>query len=195
MTAIDLPERRTLHRYALSTPLVSTLNGHGVMLVDLSLRGTRIRHTRGFALGACRLRFRWDDQQFDDVIQIVASTAVPGETIMFESRVRFGILSRESSDVIKHAITALDERKVADWLANLRGDYAGTQSSDRASAGFIGYVLNGSRWRRLRVDRDDELLNGFVVVATRSLRVRFGGVMTGACLTFSAFTANLLTPG
>jgi len=161
-----LPERRYIHRYPLHVPLEAALSGHKAVIVDLSLRGARIRHSRAISLGESRLRFRWEGLPFDDIVQVVASNVQSFEqTDVFETRVRFGSLSDQSTATLKTAVGTLRDHRMARWMANLHGEHTEThREHHHSTAAYVAYLLRNGRWHRQRVPANGvEPHHGFLI--------------------------------
>lgn len=104
----EITERRQIARYCLTVPLTATIKWNEAVIVDLSLRGARMRHPRAVALGDLRLRFHWGGVSFDEIVRIVSSRAVAGGGgIEFESGVQFGAMTDDSREALTGLVSAL----------------------------------------------------------------------------------------
>lgn len=162
-------ERRSAERLHVIVPLDATMNGKPVEIVDLSFGGARLRHSHGVARAHMRLRFTWNGAHFNEPVKLMSSrvVAVSERQTSYESRVAFHAVGAASSNVLRHAVRTLYDRRLATWMANLHGEEAAMPAAEAITNETSSYVvctLNGKEWRRrTRNSRGDDPKNGFVV--------------------------------
>jgi hypothetical protein len=102
-----LLERRKSRRFRLPSHLPVRIGRRDGILVDLSTRGARVRHSGSLELGTeLRLSFVFEQMRFSASARVLASRVVGFGTIdgagtSYESRLSFGDLPEEMMDVVK----------------------------------------------------------------------------------------------
>ncbi len=134
------------------------------MLVDLSMRGARIRHTVPVSRGASvRVSFTWGGVRFSSDAEVLASRMVSlGAAMSYQSRVRFRFLDHQSEKVLERALKEIAER---DRRGNLPGWNVTRLERAPAANSFIRCRLFGSWWETKITNDRTQPENGFVLRA------------------------------
>jgi len=99
--------RRRVDRIPLAVPLHASMNRQEVTILNLSLSGARIRHSRALGLGESRLRFASDDASFDEFVHLVSTETISiAGPMAFDSRVRFHASNDQSSAALSSAMAS-----------------------------------------------------------------------------------------
>lgn len=164
----DPQERRGAERLRIAgTVPVIFGRGDGV-LIDLSRRGARIRHSTPVRRGASvRISFEWERMRFSATAEVLAARVISlGTGPSYESRVRFISVEPDSEGVLAAALDDLAGRDVRRWVANLRGWSDESQSpAPRSSGSFIRCRLHGAWWERKCTGDTVQPANGFLLSA------------------------------
>jgi hypothetical protein len=165
---LDFGDRRRAERLHVSgTQEVLFGRGAGV-LVDLSRRGARIRHTAPVRRGASvRVSFTWAGARFSSDAEVLASRMVSlGSAMSYESRVLFPFIDHPSEKVLKSALEDITERDLRRSVANMLG---WNDDSQRESAplttSFIRCRLRGRWWEKKVTNDRTQPEDGFVLRA------------------------------
>lgn len=169
----DPRERRGAERLRVSgTVTVIFGRGEGV-LIDLSQRGARIRHSSPVRRGAtARISFEWQRQRFSATAEVLAARVISlGSGPSYESRVRFIAVDPESESVLAAALDDIAGRNVRRWVANLRGWSEDSQPPAvqplgvRLGGSYIRCRLHGSWWERKITGDTVQPIDGFLLPA------------------------------
>ena len=105
---VDKAERRRSRRLRLPSHLPVRVGRRNGILVDLSSRGARVRHSGSLELGSeVRLSFESGEERFTAVARVLASRVIgfgTADGTSFESRISFGDLSEEMVDLVKRLL-------------------------------------------------------------------------------------------
>lgn len=146
--------------------------GDGV-LVDVSARGAKIRHSTLVRRGASvRVSFEWDRARFSATAEVLASRVVSlqgtnGDTV-YESRLRFTGVLPEAQNVLSRMLAVLEGRDVRRWVANLRGWSDETESVAAPKLPAVSYLrcrLFGIRWEVKCTSDMTQPEDGFLIPA------------------------------
>lgn len=147
--SVDTRDRRRAERL-LVAGTVNVIFGRGAgVLVDLSQRGARIRHSAPVRRGASvRISFESAHARFAANAEVLAARVVSlGTGPSYESRVRFTSLDAASQRVLATAIEELTGRDLRRWVANLKGWSDEPQSPvAKPSGSFIRCRFRGDWW-------------------------------------------------
>src|SRR5215212_916960 len=176
MSAIEaLPpmERRTAERLSPASSLRVTVGRGTGSVIDISRGGMRVRHT-GLATRGAKLRvaFEWQNERFDATAEVLSSRVAglgDGSSIgtMFETRLRFANLREISNALLDQVLSAIRNRELRRWVANLRGWADDVRHDEGSTDGaFIRCRIIGIRWRTTWTQDSKQPENGFVVPAT-----------------------------
>ena len=162
----DPQERRGAERLRITgTVPVIFGRGHGV-LIDLSRRGARIRHSAPVRRGAsARISFEWERLRFSATAEVLAARVISlGTGPSYESRVRFISIDPDSEGVLATALDDIAGRDVRRWVANLHGwsEESGSPAP-RSSGSFIRCRLHGAWWERKCTADAVQPVNGFLL--------------------------------
>lgn len=139
--------------------------GHGV-IIDLSDRGARIRHSAPVRRGASvRVSFEWERARFSATAEVLAVRMIGlGSGPSYESRVQFTSVDASSQRVLAAALDGIAGRDMRRWVANLHGWSDEAPSPAAAHSGtFLRCRLRGKWWdRKLTSDRT-EPADGFLL--------------------------------
>ena len=138
------------------------------LLVDLSARGARIRHTAPVRRGALvRLSFTWAGGRFSADAEVLASRMVSlGAALSYESRVHFPFVDHPSGTVLTIALADLNERDLRRSVANLLGWPEESQrTAGPLTSSFIRCRLRGRWWERKITTDNTQPDDGFVLRA------------------------------
>lgn len=166
-------ERRTAPRLRLAEPVPAIIGRGAGLLVDLSERGAKIRHTGTILRGSTvRISFAWGAHRFSANAEVLASRVVAlgagkeGGTT-YESRMRFIAVSPESEDVLQRALEEIAGRDMRRWVANLRG--WGEEPLPATPALVTGSFLRcryiGMKWQRKVTHDATQPKDGFLLPA------------------------------
>jgi PilZ domain len=168
---LDSHNRRAHERLRLSDN-VSVVFGRGDgVLVDLSVRGARIRHYAPVRRGASvRVSFEWERYRFSSTAEVLASRMISlGVGPSYESRVRFTSIDADSEAVLVTALEGIHGRDVRRWVANLRGWNDETPAAlPRSTGSFIRCRLHGIWWERKCTKDTTQPDDGFLLPAESS---------------------------
>lgn len=166
-------ERRSTPRLRVAGTIPALIGrGEGV-LIDLSERGAKLRHSTMVRRGAVlRVSFEWDRSRFSASAEVLASRLVSlGDEktpAMYESRLRFTNVDTAAAQVLARTLDAIAGRDARRWVANLRGwsDEIASNVTQLTSASFIRCRLAGIRWE-VKCTRDaTQPEDGFVLPST-----------------------------
>lgn len=166
--SVHRQERRLVERLRVAST-VSVIFGRGAgVLVDLSQRGARIRHSAPVRRGAAvRVSFESAHARFSANAEILASRVIGlGTGPSYESRVRFTSLDAISERALAKAIDEIAGRDIRRWVANLKGwgDEAQLPVPVPVSNGsFIRCRLRAERWERKNTNDTRQPSDGFLL--------------------------------
>jgi hypothetical protein len=146
---------------------------HDGTLVDLSLRGMRLRHEGPLSRGAgVRVSFTWEKERFAAQGEVLATRVVTlggndGEAAIFESRLRFVSMALEDVDALARIMTDMACRELRAWVGNFHGTPEPflTQPETRV-AGFIRCRFIYRRWEKKWTRDAAQPTDGFTLPAT-----------------------------
>ncbi|HKR62962.1 MAG TPA: PilZ domain-containing protein [Thermoanaerobaculia bacterium] len=171
-------ERRTAPRLRVTESL-PVFVGRGVgTLVDLSATGARVRHAVQAQRGSnVRLTFEWHGERFGATAEVLSSRVVSlgnGESpTIYESRLRFRLLTDAARDLLDRVLVAIENEDVRRWVANLRGWNAGESASPARipiKGSYLRCRLLGRRWERKWTQDASQPNDGFVLPETTGPR-------------------------
>lgn len=138
--------------------------GEGI-LVDLSQRGARIRHSAPVRRGAhVRLSFAWSTARFSANAEVLASRMIAiGNGPSYESRVRFTSVEPQSDAVLARALEDIAQRSMRRWVANLHGWNDEPHAAPIITGSYIRCRLHGSWWERKCTTDTTQPADGFLV--------------------------------
>jgi len=172
----DPRERRVAERLRVGGA-VTVIFGRGEgVLIDLSQRGARIRHSTPVRRGtSARISFEWERRRFSATAEVLAARVISlGAGPSYESRVRFTAVDPESENVLAAALEAIAGRNVRRLVANLRGWSDDSQAlaaqtpAGKLSGSFIRCRLHGSWWERKITSATLQPVDGFLLPAESS---------------------------
>jgi hypothetical protein len=162
----DSQDRRRAERLRVAgTIAVIFGRGQGV-LIDLSQRGARIRHSSPVRRGAsARLSFEWERLRFSATAEVLAARVISlGAGPSYESRVRFTAIEPDSESVLAVALAGIAGQNVRRWVANLRGWNEDSQSPVAQPTGsYIRCRLHGGWWERKCTSDTTQPADGFLL--------------------------------
>jgi hypothetical protein len=167
-------DRRTAPRLRVADPLPAIIGRGAGLLVDLSERGAKIRHTATVVRGSTvRISFAWSGWRFSANAEVLASRVVSlgssqnGGTT-YESRMRFIAVSPENEDVLQRALEEIAGRDMRRWVANLRGWGDAPAPPPRAVSSYLRCRYLSMRWQKKVTPDVTQPEDGFVVPAETS---------------------------
>jgi hypothetical protein len=171
--SLESIDRRSAPRLRVAGTIPAYIGrGEGV-LIDLSERGAKIRHSKMVRRGATvRISFEWDRARFSASAEVLASRLVSlgneKTPAMYESRMRFTCVDAGASAVLARTLDAIAGRDVRRWVANLRGwsDEPPVISPAPVTATFIRCRLAGIRWEVKCTSDPTQPGDGFVLPST-----------------------------
>jgi hypothetical protein len=171
--SLDVNERRSAPRLRVTGTIPALIGRGDGVLVDLSERGAKIRHSTMVRRGATvRITFVWEQVRFSASAEVVGSRVVSigsGEQpTTYESRMRFLAVAPEAQGVLARALDALAGRDIRRWVANLRGWYDEIQPAPApapASTAYLRCRLVGTRWNVKSTNDLTQPEDGFLVPA------------------------------
>jgi hypothetical protein len=148
-------ERRSAPRLRIADNVpVLVGRGEGV-LVDLSERGARVRHSVQARRGSSiRVTFEWEGQRFAATGDVLSSRVVAlgfGDVpTVYESRLHFRVITDAAGELLARVLLSVENGDVRKWVANLHGwsDAATAPSATRSTGSYLRCRLLGSRWER-----------------------------------------------
>jgi hypothetical protein len=148
-------ERRDAPRLRVHSGIPVFIGRGEGLLVDLSARGARVRHSAQARRSSnVRLTFQWMGERFAATAEVLSShVAILGYQnvpTIYESRLRFRLLTEESAALLTRVLSSMETDNVRTWVANLRGDSANVQPirPARATGCYLRCRLIGRRWER-----------------------------------------------
>ena len=165
---LDGSDRRLTERFQISDTLPVLFGRGSGVLVDLSLRGARIRHTAPVSRGASvRLSFTWSGARFSADAEVLASRMVSlGSQMSYESRVHFHFVDHPSEKVLKSALDDITKHDLRRNVANLLGwSEDSRQEGAPLTTSFIRCRLRGRWWERKVTNDSTQPDDGFVLRA------------------------------
>lgn len=169
----DMSERRSAQRLRVAGTIPALIGrGEGV-LIDLSERGAKIRHSSMVRRGATvRIAFEWERARFSASAEVVVSRVVflgnAERPTMYESRLRFTNVSRDGQHVLSRTLDALAGRDMRRWVANLRGwddEVTPAPVAAPAIASYLRFRLVGARWEVKATTDITQPTDGFLLPA------------------------------
>lgn len=166
-------DRRTAPRLRLADPVPAIIGRGAGLLVDLSERGAKIRHTGAILRGSTvRVSFGWGGQRFTANAEVLASRVVAlgsasnGGTT-YESRMRFIAVAPECEDVLHRALEEIAGRDMRRWVANLRGwgDDDVPATPTLVTGSYLRCRFLGMRWQTKITHDTTQPEDGFLVPA------------------------------
>ena len=141
-------------------------------LVDLSLRGMRLRHEGALSRGArVRVSFTWENERFAAYGEVLATRVLTlgghaGEAAIYESRLRFVSMALDHVDALARIMFDMACRELRAWVGNFHGtpEPAVTQREVRG-AGFIRCRFVYRRWEKRWTRDAAQPTDGFTLPA------------------------------
>ena len=164
-------ERRRSERTQVNRVLRARTGRHDAFLVDLSMRGARIRHEGLLRRGATvRLAFGWEDARFDGAVEVLASRIVTlgaheNQPAVYESRVRFASMTADAMELLARVIGGLAAEELRTWVGNLQGDNAPLSHGGPQPLGFIRCRYVHRRWEMKWTREASQPSDGFTLPA------------------------------
>ena len=165
-------DRRTAPRLRVAGTIPALIGRGSGALVDLSARGAKIRHSTMVRRHAIvRLSFEWQGARFSASAEVLSSRVVSlgrGDTpTMYESRLRFTVVSAEADAVLAQVLESLAGRDMRRWVANLRGwEDEIAQAPAPAVSSWLRCRLFGARWEVKCTNDVRQPADGFLLPAT-----------------------------
>jgi hypothetical protein len=162
----DSQERRRAERLRVAgTITVIFGRGEGV-LIDLSQRGARIRHSTPVRRGtSARISFEWERMRFSATAEVLAARVISlGAGPSYESRLRFTAIDPSSETVLAGALEGIARQNVRRWVANMQGWNEDAQSpAAKPTGSFIRCRLHGRWWERKCTSDTLQPADGFLL--------------------------------
>jgi hypothetical protein len=171
--SLDVNERRSAPRLRVAGTIPALIGrGEGV-LIDLSERGAKIRHSTMVRRGATvRIAFEWERARFSASAEVVGSRVVSigsaEQPAMYESRLRFLAVPSDAERVLARTLDALAGRDMRRWVANLRGWHDETDRTPAPIHAVTAYLrcrLVGTRWEVKSTNDAMQPADGFLLPA------------------------------
>jgi len=150
----SVTERRSAPRLRVVSGLRVFIGRGEGLLVDLSARGARVRHSAQARRSSnVRLSFEWKGERFAATGEVLSSHVVTlgyeNHPTIYESRLRFRLLTEESAALLTRVLSSMETDNVRTWVANVQGDSANVQPvrPARATGSYLRCRLIG-RWER-----------------------------------------------
>lgn len=162
-------ERRQESRWRLTFPLQAKLGRCTGQLINLSMKGARLRHAH--AVCPCSdavLSFHWGDETFKTSVRVLATGLRPADgQALFESRMRFYDVPQASQELLERVIATLTDQQLRKWVDNLMGEPNKGWPATSAASGLLRYRFLDGQWvtRPAKVDEPPPR-DGFVVPAS-----------------------------
>ena len=118
-------ERRKKQRIHLTRSVLARFGATGAIILDITEAGARIEHFTRLDLGRkARLRFDWNHQAIA-VDAVVMSCKVHrfalGDEVVYQSGLQFSDYVEDAAGNLRHMVTTLVARSLAEQVANARG--------------------------------------------------------------------------
>ncbi|HEX2122908.1 MAG TPA: PilZ domain-containing protein [Thermoanaerobaculia bacterium] len=165
-------ERRQEPRLRPASAISMSIGRGRGMIADLSRGGARVRHTLPVRRGAqVRVAFRWQDEQFEATAEVLASRVASlgaGGGTMYESRLRFAQMTAAAREVLARVLTALANRDLRRWVANLHGwsDETTAPHEAKQDGSFLRCRLVGRMWKKKWTHDRTQPEDGFLLPGT-----------------------------
>lgn len=164
-------ERRRAERLHIAGTVPVIFGRGGAVLIDLSKRGARIRHSAPVQRGtSVRIGFEWDRMRFSATGEVLAVRVISlGTGPSYESRIRFTAVDPGSEGVLAAAMDEIAGRDMRRWVANLHGWSDESQSPEsRLASSFIRCRLRGAWWERKSTTDSEQPADGFLLPSESS---------------------------
>ncbi len=174
-------DRREFQRLKLSKPILGTMNGTPVLVLDIGIAGAFVEHHGTVDAGqSLRLSFRWKNKPIEHQCEVARSEVIrkPGGDAMSavsHTGLHFIGPVGDSQAALQDLIATLVGRILAAQKANAqgrRGESAGESVLARLgearrlrSRGFVSYRLKGKTWWRVPASSPEQPVDGFTVAA------------------------------
>lgn len=166
-------ERRAGVRLHLDRVLRALIGRNEGVVVDLSLRGARLRHERPLQRGSTvRIAFEWEGERFAAGAEVLASRIITlgtreNEPAIYESRVRFASLTADGLDLLTRIIVSIGDDEVRSRLSNLSASAVShaPRPSSTPVRGFIRCRFQNRRWQKKWTRDASQPADGFVLPA------------------------------
>jgi len=160
-------DRRTMPRVRVKEAIPILIGrGEGV-LVDLSERGARVRHSVTAHRGSMvRLSFEWQGERFAANAEVLASRVIAlGSGPQYESRLRFLLVTEANARILTRVLASIESRAVREWVANLRGwsDESHELGDPQFDGSYLRCRLVGRKWEIKRTRERKQPDDGFLV--------------------------------
>lgn len=165
-------ERRRAPRVRVTDRIPVHLGRAAGTLVDLSLRGARIRHVSAVGRGAkIRLSLEWHGKRFAASAEVVASRIVALDGPTYESRLHFVEVHHECEAVLRQILATIENGDLRRAVENLRGlDGSETPTTPESAAqGFLRCrFFSSGRWDKKWTRETSQPDEGFTLPAALS---------------------------
>jgi len=160
-------ERRLTERFSVSDAQQVVFGRGAGLLIDLSRRGARIRHTTPVRRGSSvRVSFTCAGARFSADAEVLASRMVSlGSEMSYESRLHFPFIDHQSEKVLNSALDEITERDLRRNVGNLLGWNDSPRDAAASATSYIRCRLHGRWWERKITNDGTQPENGFVLRA------------------------------
>lgn len=165
-------DRRREERIRLDRILAARVGRHDGVILDLSSRGVRVRHSGTLLRGATmRITFDWGGQKFVASAEVLSSRVVmlganEGESAAYETRFRFSGLESGARELLDRVLATIANEELRTWVGNLKGFDDPLRSATLPHAkGFIRCRRVGNSWEKKWTRSRTQPADGFVLPA------------------------------
>ena len=172
-------ERRNFQRLRLAKPILSVMNGHNALILDIGITGALVEHYGDAQPGQrFQLIFRWKGSDVEFVAEVARTMIVrapggDGKSTVSHTGVHFVEAVGDSRDRLQDLMATFVGRVLVAQKANAAGDTAGTTilqelggARRMRNRGYVTYLLKGDRWLRVSVSSPKQPPGeGFTVAA------------------------------
>jgi PilZ domain len=166
-------DRRVAPRVRVTESVPVHLGRANGTLVDISMRGARVRHTSAVSRGTTvRVALRWQGKPFAACGTVLSSRVVALDGPTYESRVHFADMPDEAEAALREIVATMQNADLRRAVENLRGLSDGNARADETAPlerGFLRcrYFPSGT-WARKWTPDPTQPEEGFTVPASIS---------------------------
>ena len=164
-------ERRIGRRIRLDRVLPARIGRHDGTLVDLSMRGAKIRHAGSLQRGATvRITFPWDRVRFSAVAETLSSRILAlgmgkDASPMYESRLHFVYIDPAAFRLLQRVLSALEDEMLRTWVGNLYATGETIRLLPPVACGFLRCRPVGTGWETKWTREKTQPEDGFLLPA------------------------------
>lgn len=164
----DQSNRRAAERIAIRGRLEVVFGRNPGILIDLSQRGARVRHSGTVRRGASiRVTFAQGGERFSANAEVLATRLVSlGTGMTYESRVHFIFVDHQSEHVLRQTLDDVVGRDLRSHVSNMLGSDDEEQPKLKLRTdSYVRCRLQGIWWEKKITNDRTQPVNGFLLPA------------------------------